>query len=118
MKYKKHWHNFNSIEKDKTSIHLSCQQEAKSLFIKTVYNQFNLKHNISYAYSPRENVGSNGKNHIVLEQDYSKGRLKRISGDPLCKPARRFWGLESIDNKNTEHLCQQCFDKILKIIYP
>ena len=114
--YKRYWHNFGSIEKEESSIHYHCQISAKNLFVKNIYQKFNLKHHIAYAYSPRENVGSGGKDHIVLEEEYSKGRLKRISGDPLCKPARDFWGLENIGHKGTDSLCHQCFYKVLRIV--
>lgn len=49
---------------------------------------------IAYAYSPRENVGSGGGDHIVCAENVTAGRLKRQAGDALCKPQARFWGLQ------------------------
>ena len=43
---------------------------------------------ISYAYSPRENVGSGGKYHVELAEPFCFGRIKREAGDTLCAPAR------------------------------
>ena len=50
---------------------------------------------VAYAYSPRENVGSGGRCHLITPIAISAGRLQREAGDPLCKPARKFWGLDS-----------------------
>jgi hypothetical protein len=49
---------------------------------------------VAYAYSPRENVGSTGKVHLITAVPIQTGRLKREAGDALCKPYRQFWGLD------------------------
>jgi hypothetical protein len=49
---------------------------------------------VAYAYSRREGANSLGNYHLVLDQPLSSGRLHRNTHDALCKPARRFWGLE------------------------
>lgn len=49
---------------------------------------------IAYAYSPRENVGSTGKYHLITTERIEHGRLVREPGDALCKPTRKFWGLD------------------------
>lgn len=49
---------------------------------------------IAYAYSPRENVGSGGRCHLITTAALEVGRLKRAPGDALCKPRKQFWGLD------------------------
>lgn len=62
---------------------------------------------IAYAYSPRENVGSGGGDHIVCLQGFTHGRLTRAAGDPLCKPAAKFWGLDRCSD-GREATCVKC----------
>ncbi len=48
------------------------------------------------AYNPQN--GPNGGNrtgvHVVVEHAFQHGRLARRRDDALCKPSRKFWGLE------------------------
>ena len=65
---------------------------------------------VAYAYSPRENVGSTGKYHLIATERIAHGPLVREPGDALCKPARKFWGL---DGRRTaedfeRHGCARC----------
>lgn len=49
---------------------------------------------VAYAYTPRQGPSSNGTYHLVVQAPLQAGRLRREPGDALCKPARRFWGLD------------------------
>lgn len=63
----------------------------------------------AYAYSPRENDGSRGKYHAVTRRPLWHGRLRRAEGDPLCKPARKFWGLDSRSREKFDsYPCKRC----------
>lgn len=48
---------------------------------------------VEHAYSPRENTGSHGGDHLIATADVRVGRLIRHRHDPLCKPRKKFWGL-------------------------
>ncbi len=65
---------------------------------------------VAYAYSPRENVGSTGKYHLITTEQISRHPLFRRPGDALCKPARKFWGLDG--GRTAEdferHGCARC----------
>jgi hypothetical protein len=65
---------------------------------------------VRYAYSPRQSARSNGGYHYVLDQPFDAGRLRRQSGDALCEPARRFWGLEP-SNSSTTATCVRCLER-------
>ncbi len=62
---------------------------------------------VAYAYSRRENVGSTGKYHLITTEHIERHPLFRRPGDALCKPARKFWGLD--DGRTAEdferHVC-------------
>lgn len=69
----------------------------------------------AHAYSPRENVGSNGGRHLCLNYDMSIGRISRGAGDALCKPYRKFWGLgneEELDGRKPYGgaTCKRCIE--------
>lgn len=51
-------------------------------------------HGVAYAYNPGQGPSSNGAYHLVAKAPIQSGRLRRAPGDALCKPARRFWGLD------------------------
>lgn len=62
---------------------------------------------VGYAYSPRQGGRSTSSNHAVLDQPLKAGRLTRDQGDALCRPRRKFWGLESVDAER-EVTCPDC----------
>lgn len=62
-------------------------------------------YHVAYAYSPRENVGSNGSTHIITERAFSEGRMVREAGDALCKPSGKFWGLRETERAAR---CRRC----------
>jgi hypothetical protein len=49
---------------------------------------------VEHAFTPRETGGYGGRDHIVVEQPLTAGRIRRAAGDALCKPAVKFWGLQ------------------------
>ena len=68
---------------------------------------------LAYAFSPRHGAVSTGADHLVLQHDLSVGRLHRKSGDALCKPREKFWGLElvlpgDVEKRRPEDLCAKC----------
>ena len=60
-----------------------------------------------YAFNPRQGAMSNGSYHAILDQPLHVGRLRREAGDPLCKPARKFWGLNPGNRKGGVN-CARC----------
>lgn len=60
---------------------------------------------VAYAFSPRQGNFSNGAYHLVTPEAFRSGRLVRNAGDALCKPRKRFWGLE---RANAEASCAAC----------
>jgi hypothetical protein len=64
---------------------------------------------LAYAYSPRERTGSRGRHHIQTQEDFVLGRLKRKKGDALCRPAKKFWNLDTRRNEHESHVtCLHC----------
>lgn len=61
---------------------------------------------VDYAYTLRQSDRSNGADHLVVLEDLHVGRLHRQVGDALCRPRRKFWGLEP--TKRTEADCRRC----------
>jgi hypothetical protein len=64
---------------------------------------------IEHAYNPRQGAMSNGSYHAILHQPLHVGRLHRDTGDALCKPARKFWGLAT-GNANARVSCTRCVE--------
>jgi hypothetical protein len=64
---------------------------------------------IGYAYTPRQGAISASSNHAVLDQPLRVGRLVRDQSDALCRPRRKFWGLESASTER-EVTCPRCTD--------
>lgn len=64
---------------------------------------------IGYAYSPRQGARSTSSNHAVLDQPLKTGRLTREPGDALCRPRRKFWGLEDALHEQSV-TCPRCRD--------
>jgi hypothetical protein len=62
---------------------------------------------IGHAYTPRETASHGGGDHVVVEQEVRIGRIRRVEGDALCRPRRRFWGLA---RGGEDHLpsCRRC----------
>lgn len=50
------------------------------------------------AFHPRQGPSMNNGEHAVLDQPLHSGRLRRETGDALCKPSAKFWGLEQSTN--------------------
>lgn len=61
---------------------------------------------VAYAYSRREGANSLGKYHLVLNQPLDSGRLHRMAEDALCRPGRKFWGLEPRPGADVD--CPRC----------
>jgi hypothetical protein len=63
----------------------------------------------AYAYCGGSQTATNhGGDHIVVEQAVKIGRLKREQGDALCKPGRKFWGLERRPGERAN--CLRCLE--------
>lgn len=64
---------------------------------------------VAYAYNPGQGASSNGTNHLLTVADLDVGRLHRKAGDPLCRPARNFWGLDGRAPESfEENPCRRC----------
>lgn len=78
---------------------------------------------IGIAYSPRQSDLSHGGSHIVTAEPIHVGRLHRGPLDALCKPRRRFWGLEvlPVDSASARTpTCSRCLAiaERLGIVHP
>ena len=62
---------------------------------------------VAYAYSPRENTGSRGGYHIVVQEAFKVGRIARQQGETLCK--KKFWGLDG-GRDGHEVSCRRCLE--------
>jgi hypothetical protein len=62
---------------------------------------------VAHAYTPRETGGYGGRDHIVVDEFVSHGRLWRVAGDALCKPRGKFWGLHPVD-AGRPPTCKRC----------
>jgi len=65
---------------------------------------------VGYAYQLRQSDRSIARDHAVLDQALTAGRLTRDQGDALCRPRRKFWGLESVTGERTV-TCPGCADR-------
>lgn len=64
---------------------------------------------VAYAYNPGQGAWSNGRNHLIVVADLDVGRLHRKAGDPLCRPARKFWGLQAREPEAfDQNPCKRC----------
>lgn len=59
------------------------------------------------AFHLRQGPGMSNGEHAVLDQPLGAGRLRRKTGDALCKPLEKFWGLEQSTNIETV-TCGRC----------
>lgn len=64
---------------------------------------------VKYAYSRHQGNSSLGGYHAVLAQPLTSGRLQRKSGDALCRPRNKFWGLDETPNC-TQVTCSRCLE--------
>ena len=67
-------------------------------------------------YNPSDRGSQPGGNHLVVEAPLHEGRLHRNAGDPLCKPAEKFWGLTG---RHAERVtCHNCARMALRLGLP
>lgn len=64
--------------------------------------------NVHGAYHPRDAGNAHGAEHLVVAADFHRGRLRREVGDALCKPRRKFWGLNP--HPERKPTCKRCLD--------
>lgn len=75
---------------------------------------------IAYAYSPSEGQGRNvnapGRVHLQISSDVkvTAGNFSRQRGDALCRTQDKFWGLETLSDKQLS--CTQCIQRALALI--
>lgn len=75
---------------------------------------------IAYAYSPSEgqgrNVDARGRVHLQISSDakVTAGNFIRQRGDALCRTQDKFWGLETLADKQVS--CTQCIQRALVLI--
>lgn len=60
------------------------------------------------AHHPSDRGNSAGSEHLAVTADYVRGRMRRKAGDPLCKPAAKFWGLHNTPERRPT--CKRCLD--------
>lgn len=65
---------------------------------------------IASAYAGASTTGSyTGGLHLIVTADLLRGRLSRSAGDALCKPAKKFWGLEPDPERDLSDVtCKRC----------
>lgn len=64
----------------------------------------------AHAYAGGATCGHySGESHLVLTRPFTAGRLKRSTGDALCKPHAKFWGLEpNLERDPAAATCKRC----------
>jgi hypothetical protein len=69
---------------------------------------------VAYAYSPRENTGSGGSDHILVKERLVAGRLVREEGKTLCQSSHAyFWGLTEMPGREANCLrCLECAERL------
>ena len=123
--YRRYWHARNPEDKQKSNdayqVSSTIAQAIHELSI-YVFGQLakqGIQGKVAYAYSPREGARdgffSPGKDHYQLLTPVADGRYKRASGDALCKPSAKFWGLQGFDDGRPV-TCRQCLDRMLKLL--
>lgn len=60
------------------------------------------------AYHLRQGPNMNNGEHAVLDQPLNAGRLHRKTGDALCKPQAKFWGLYESPDRLVS--CGRCLE--------
>jgi hypothetical protein len=58
------------------------------------------------AFHLRQGPNMTNGEHAVLDQPLNVGRLVRKTGDALCKPQAKFWGLYESPDRNVS--CPRC----------
>jgi len=71
---------------------------------------------VTGAYNPSDRGSNAGGNHLIIDKKFDLGRLHRQPGDPLCKPARKFWGLTGDVRKNVT--CHKCAEIAMRLGLP
>jgi hypothetical protein len=72
---------------------------------------------IAHAYTPNERGHYGGSEHVVVAGDLRFGRLLRSAGDALCRPARRFWGLQDYPRGHqAPATCTRCIDVATRLV--
>jgi hypothetical protein len=67
-------------------------------------------------YNPSDRGSHPGGSHLVVDAPLHEGRLHRDAGDPLCKPAKKFWGLTG---RHTDRVsCHTCVRMALRLGLP
>lgn len=123
--YKRHWYATDPAVKQKSNdaytfvdnINTAIQRLSEYVFEQLKAQGCQAK--TAYAYSPREGGREGffapGADHYQLLSPVTVGRLKRVAGDALCKPAKKFWGLDGYDDKYTV-TCKTCLYKMLSLL--
>lgn len=62
-------------------------------YLRSLLDQLPFAWHIAHAYTPRETGAHGGADHIVTEEPFKFGRIKREAGDTLSRKRQRFWGL-------------------------
>lgn len=65
---------------------------------------------VLHAYNPQNGLGGDGRvggEHLAVTAELHAGRLHRDAGDPLCKPARKFYELWPFEGTPAA-LCKRC----------
>jgi hypothetical protein len=72
-----------------------------------------MRWHVEGTYNPSDRGSSKTGNHMVLDEPLHVGRLVRKAGDPLCKPAKSFWGLTGPKNRPID--CHHCVKQALRL---
>ena len=64
---------------------------------------------VAHAYTINEAASYGGGNHIVVDQDFVFGRLKRKQGDPLCRTRAKFKALYLVEDWQKPN-CKKCLE--------
>lgn len=70
---------------------------------------------IASAFHPGDRGNSAGADHLKVLDTLDVGRLHRVRGDALCKPARKFWGLYEVSS-GRKVTCKRCIALAVRLV--
>ena len=96
------------------------QAEKEALDRLNALSDLPFRFHVGVAYHPRQGPNMHGSQHIVLNQDFEFGRLKRKTHNALCR-SKDFWGLEYVHVLRYEKIedvvdCPRCIQQAKRII--
>jgi hypothetical protein len=74
-----------------------------------------MRWHVEGSYNPSDRGQSKSGNHLVVDEPLRAGRLVREPGDPLCRPAKEFWGLTGGGREDRVVDCHMCIKRAIRM---